>query len=85
MNAVHSEFYERQNDSAYILNQFRCHSSKQGHQYNKVFLIGNKESLRVEGEVGYDDLYDQVLEFYRSKYCGKVMKLVVLGVGRFLY
>jgi hypothetical protein len=37
---VNAEFYKRQNDSAYILNQFRCHSSKQGHQYNKVFLIG---------------------------------------------
>lgn len=47
--------------------------------------VGNKESLRVEGEVGYDDLYDQVMEFYRSKYCGKVMKLVVIGGGRFLY
>ncbi|XP_050883752.1 uncharacterized protein LOC127086967 isoform X5 [Lathyrus oleraceus] len=84
MNAVHSEFYERQNDSAYILNQFRCHPSKPGHQYNKVFLIGNKESLKVEGEVGYDDLYDQGLEFYRSKYCRKVMKLVDIGGGRFL-
>lgn len=47
--------------------------------------VGNKESLKVEGEVGYDDLYDQVLEFYRSKYCRKVMKLVDIGGGRFLY
>ncbi|AET00720.2 insulin-degrading enzyme [Medicago truncatula] len=78
VNAVESEFNERKEEWKLVHDGLLCHTSREGHPYNNVFLCGNRGSLMGEKD-DCDDLHKEVLKFHRKEYHAEKMKLVIIS------
>ncbi|CAN6468935.1 unnamed protein product [Victoria cruziana] len=75
--AVDSEFKQSLQSDSCRLQQLQCHTSKDGHPFNRFFW-GNKKSLCDAVDKGVN-LREQILDMFKEYYHGGLMKLAVIG------